>query len=91
MVKVFFGGIIKEVSLEMVLQVKVDDYVFVYVGVVISVVDEVEVKKIFQYFEEMGEVEEEFNIFDFFLDKKEYMDQSWRFVKRIIVFRLKIL
>lgn len=41
-VKVFFGGIIKEVSLEMVFYVKVDDYVLVYVGVVISVVDEVE-------------------------------------------------
>ena len=74
MAKVQFGGIAKEASLEMVPQAKVDDYVLVHVGVAISVVDEEEAKKTFQYLEEMGEVEEELNISDFLPDKKEYSD-----------------
>ena len=74
MAKVSFGGIIKEASLEMVPKAKVDDYVLVHVGVAISIVDEEEAKKTFQYLEEMGEVEEELNISDFLPDKKEYTD-----------------
>ena len=70
MAKVSFGGIIKEASLDMVPQAKVDDYVLVHVGVAISVVDEKEAKRTFEYLEEMGEVEEELNIQDF-LPKKE--------------------
>ena len=61
MAKVSFGGIIKEASLEMVPSAKVDDYVLVHVGVAISVVDEEEAKKTFQYLEEMGEVQDELN------------------------------
>ena len=72
MAKVSFGGIVKEASLEMVPHAKVDDYVLVHVGVAISVVDEVEAKKTFQYLEQMGEVEEELNINDFLPDKQEY-------------------
>ena len=60
--KVSFGGIIKEASLEMVPHAKIDDYVLVHVGVAISVVDEEEARKTFQYLKEMGEVEEELNI-----------------------------
>ncbi|PHN03825.1 HypC/HybG/HupF family hydrogenase formation chaperone [Flavilitoribacter nigricans] len=60
--KVSFGGIIKEASLEMVPHAKVEDYVLVHVGVAISVVDEDEARKTFQYLKEMGEVEEELNI-----------------------------
>lgn len=60
--KVSFGGIIKEASLEMVPHAQVDDYVLVHVGVAISVVDEEEAKKTFQYLKEMGEVDEELNI-----------------------------
>lgn len=70
MAKVSFGGIIKEASLDMVPQAKIDDYVLVHVGVAISVVDEAEAKRTFEYLEEMGEVEEELNINDF-LPKKE--------------------
>lgn len=70
MAKVSFGGILKEASLEMVPQAKVGDYVLVHVGVAISIVDEAEAQRTFQYLEEMGEVEEELNITDF-LPKKE--------------------
>lgn len=65
MAKVSFGGIIKEATLEMVPHAKVDDYVLVHVGVAISVVDEEEAQKTFQYLEQIGEVEEELNISDF--------------------------
>jgi len=74
MAKVSFGGIIKEASLEMVPQAQVDDYVLVHVGVAISVVDEVEAKRTFQYLEEMGEVAEELNISEFLPDKSEYQE-----------------
>ena len=72
MAKVSFGGIIKEASLEMVPHAQIDDYVLVHVGVAISVVDEAEAKRTFQYLEEMGEVEDELNISEFLPDKKEY-------------------
>ena len=72
MAKGAFGGIIKEASLEMVSHAKVDDYVLVHVEVAISVVDEEEAKKTFQYLEEMGEVEEELNIAEFLPDEEVY-------------------
>jgi hydrogenase expression/formation protein HypC len=72
MAKVSFGGIIKEASLEMVPKAKVGDYVLVHVGVAISIVDEVEAKRTFQYLEEIGEVEEELNIKERLPDKEEY-------------------
>lgn len=72
MAKVSFGGIIKEASLDMVPHAQVDDYVLVHVGVAISVVDEEEAKKTFQYLEQMGEVEDELNIAEFLPDKEEY-------------------
>ncbi len=62
MAKVSFGGIIKEATLEMVPQAKQGDYVLVHVGVAISVVDEEEAQRTFRYLEEMGEIEEEFDI-----------------------------
>lgn len=74
MAKVSFGGIIKEASLEMVPDAKEDDYVLVHVGVAISIVDEVEAKRTFQYLEEMGEVAEELNISEFLPDKSEYQE-----------------
>lgn len=72
MAKVSFGGIMKEASLEMVPQAKVDDYVLVHVGVAISIVDEKEAKRTFQYLEEMGEVEEELGISALLPKKEEY-------------------
>lgn len=72
MAKVSFGGIIKEASLDMVPKAKVGDYVLVHVGVAISIVDEAEAKRTFQYLEEMGEVAEELNIGDYLPDREVY-------------------
>ena len=58
MAKVQFGGIVKEASLEMVPQAKEGDYVLVHVGVAISLVDEEEAKKTFEYLKEAGELDE---------------------------------
>ena len=56
--KVSFGGIMKNVNLIMLPEAKVDDYVLVHVGVAISIVDEEEAHKTFNYLKQMGEVEE---------------------------------
>ena len=58
MAKVQFGGIVKEASLEMVPQAKKGDYVLVHVGVAISVVNEEEAQKTFEYLREAGELDE---------------------------------
>ena len=71
MAKVSFGGIIKEVSLEMLSEAKVEDYVLVHVGLAISIVDEEEAQKTFQYLEKMGEIEEELNNSESLSDKDE--------------------
>jgi hydrogenase expression/formation protein HypC len=56
--KVSFGGIIKEVNLSLIPEAKVDDYVLVHVGVAISIVDEDEAVKTFEYLKQLGEVAE---------------------------------
>ena len=58
MARVSFGGIIKEASLEMVPDAAVGDYVLVHVGVAITVVDEQEAEKTFEYLREIGEINE---------------------------------
>lgn len=58
MAKISFGGIIKDATLDMVPTAKVDDYVLVHVGVAISIVDEVEANRVFEYLEQMGETDE---------------------------------
>jgi hydrogenase expression/formation protein HypC len=58
MAKVQFGGIIKEASLEMVPEAKAGDYVLVHVGVAISIVDEEEAQKTFEYLSQIGEIDE---------------------------------
>jgi hydrogenase expression/formation protein HypC len=58
MAKVIFGGICKEASLEMVPQAHEGDYVLVHVGVAISVVDEAEALRTFEYLKEIGEYDE---------------------------------
>ena len=74
MAKVSFGGIIKDATLDMVPDAKVDDYVLVHVGVAISIVNEEEAARTFKYLEEMGEVEEELNISEFLPDKEVYKE-----------------
>ncbi|MEP6950706.1 MAG: HypC/HybG/HupF family hydrogenase formation chaperone [Ginsengibacter sp.] len=56
MAKVSFGGIIKEVSLEMVPEAEINDYVLVHVGVAISRVNEDEAHRVYQYLKEVGEL-----------------------------------
>ena len=54
--KVSFEGITKEVNLSMVPEVNVGDYVLVHVGTAISIVDEEEALKTFQYIKEAGDL-----------------------------------
>ncbi|AWW28936.1 HypC/HybG/HupF family hydrogenase formation chaperone [Echinicola strongylocentroti] len=70
MAKVVFGGITKEVSLEMLPDADIGDYVLVHVGVAISKVDEEEAYKTFKYLEEIGELGELEDVEDY-LPKKE--------------------
>ena len=54
--KVDFGGVLKEVSLAYVPEVKVGDYVIVHVGFALSRVDEAEANQVFEYLREMQEL-----------------------------------
>ena len=56
--RVNFGGIVKDVNLAYVPEVKIGDYVLVHVGFALSVIDEIEAEKVFEYLREMGELEE---------------------------------
>jgi hydrogenase expression/formation protein HypC len=56
--RVNFGGIVKEASLAYVPEAKVGDYVIVHVGFAISMVDEHEANKVFEYLDAMGELGE---------------------------------
>ncbi len=55
---VSFGGLKKEVILAYVPDAKVGDYVVVHVGFAISKIDEKEALRVFEYLEELGEIEE---------------------------------
>lgn len=56
--RVNFGGIVKDVSLAYVPEAQIGEYVLVHVGFALSVVDEAEANKVFEYLREMGELEE---------------------------------
>ncbi len=56
--RVDFGGIVREVNLCYVPDAKIGDYVIVHVGFAISVVDEEEAARVFEYLKEMGELGE---------------------------------
>lgn len=56
--RVSFGGISKEVSLTMVPEAQVNDYVLVHVGVAISVVDEEEARTTFEFLKQTGDLED---------------------------------
>ena len=56
--RVHFGGIVKEVNLAYVPEVKPGNYVLVHVGFAISIVDEKEALQVFQYLQEMDELSE---------------------------------
>ncbi|HYK45182.1 MAG TPA: HypC/HybG/HupF family hydrogenase formation chaperone [Parafilimonas sp.] len=54
--KTSFGGIIKNVTLELLPEAQVNDYILVHVGVAISKVDEEEALTVYKYLEELGEL-----------------------------------
>ncbi len=54
--KVSFDGVVKKVSLTLVPEAKVNDYVMVHVGAAISVVDEEEAKKTFEILKQLDEL-----------------------------------
>lgn len=54
--KVSFDGVVKEVSLTLVPEANVGDYVMVHVGAAISIVDEEEAKKTFELLKQLDEL-----------------------------------
>jgi len=56
--KVSFDGIIKEVSLTLVPEAIVGDYVLVHVGAAISIIDEDEAEKTFDLLKQLNELNE---------------------------------
>lgn len=56
--RVSFDGVVKEVSLTLVPEAKVGDYVMVHVGAAISVVNEEEAQKTFEILQQLGELDE---------------------------------
>lgn len=57
--KVDFGGIRKDINLAYTPEAEVGKYVLVHVGFAISVIDEAEARRVFQYLEELGSIREE--------------------------------
>jgi hydrogenase expression/formation protein HypC len=57
--RVEFGGITRKVSLDLVPEAIVGDYVIVHVGFAISRVDEVEARRTLELLEEMGALAED--------------------------------
>jgi len=56
--KVEFGGIVKDVNLSYTPEVERGQYVVVHVGFSISTLDEQEARRVFDYLEEIGELEQ---------------------------------
>ena len=51
--KVNFGGIIKDVNLSYTPEAEVGNYLIIHVGFAISIIDESEAKKVFEYLQEI--------------------------------------
>lgn len=56
--KVEFGGIAREVCLEHVPDVQVDEYVLVHVGFALSKIDEDEANRVFEFLRAMDQLDE---------------------------------
>jgi len=56
--KASFGGVVKEVNLELLPEAQAGDFVLVHVGLAIARVDADEAEKTFALLREMGELEE---------------------------------
>ncbi len=57
--RVDFGGIKKEISLAYTPEAEIGKYVLVHVGFAISVINEDEAQRVFEYLRQMGNIEEE--------------------------------
>ena len=56
--QVRFGGVLKRVNLAFVPEAQVGDYVLVHVGVALERIDESEAQKVFEYLEQIGDLDE---------------------------------
>ncbi len=56
--KVSFSGITKKINLGLVPEAKIGDYVLVHVGVAVSIIDEAEAIKTFNFLQGTGELDE---------------------------------
>ncbi|HEX9756515.1 MAG TPA: HypC/HybG/HupF family hydrogenase formation chaperone [Nitrospiria bacterium] len=56
--KVSFGGILKEINLAYTPEASVGDYVIVHAGFSISKINEQEASRVFDYLDQMGEIQE---------------------------------
>ena len=56
--KVDFSGVIKQVCLEHVPTVQIGQYVLVHVGFALSLIDEVEAQRVFDFLKEMDQLDE---------------------------------
>ena len=57
--RVSFGGVVKEVSLAYVPDVRVDDYVIVHAGFALSQIDEAEALRVFEELQRLALADEE--------------------------------
>ena len=48
-----FGGLVKRINLTLVPEAKIGDYAIVHAGVAISIIDEEEAGKVFEYIEQI--------------------------------------
>jgi hydrogenase expression/formation protein HypC len=58
MAKVQFGGIVREASLDYVLEAKIGDYVLVHVGFAISIIDPEEAERTYTLLKELDQLTE---------------------------------
>lgn len=56
--RVSFGGIVKQVNLSYTPEARLGDYVVVHVGFSISVIDQREAERVFNYLREVGGLDE---------------------------------
>ena len=56
--RVDFGGLVKTINLSLVPEARPEEYVLVHVGVALHVVDPREAQRVFEYLEQIDELEE---------------------------------
>lgn len=56
--KVDFGGVVKQVCLEHVPNVRIGQYVLVHVGFALSQIDEIEAQRVFDFLKGMNQLDE---------------------------------